>query len=100
MWQPGMTLAQLEKEVILKALRFYGGNKVQTAKSLGIAERTLYNRLEEYGIPLQQVSPQVEIVTKEDPTGIGHQTAQMKVAAQKAIPPVQVKVAPSARKRA
>jgi hypothetical protein len=47
-WQPGKTLAQVEKEVIYKALQFFRGNKVQTAKALDISERTLYNKLEIY----------------------------------------------------
>lgn len=49
MWCPGIKLYDIEKEVILKALRFYQGNKTKTAESLGIAARTLYNKLEEYG---------------------------------------------------
>lgn len=48
MWQPGMTLAQLEKEAIYEALKFFNGNKVQTASALGIAHRTLYNKLDVY----------------------------------------------------
>lgn len=47
MWQPGRTLAQIEKEVIEAALRFYQGNKTQAANSLGIAVRTIYNKLGE-----------------------------------------------------
>lgn len=47
-WQPGWTLEQVEEDVIDKALRFFGGNKVRTAAALGIAERTLYNKLESY----------------------------------------------------
>lgn len=47
-WQPGWTLAQVERAVIYKALQFYRGNKVQTAKALDISERTLYNKLEIY----------------------------------------------------
>jgi hypothetical protein len=47
-WQPGITLEQLEKQVILKALQFFGGNKTRTAQSLDIAIRTLDNKLEKY----------------------------------------------------
>lgn len=47
-WQPGWTLAQVEKEVIYAALKFFQGNKVQTARALDISERTLYNKLEIY----------------------------------------------------
>lgn len=47
-WSPGVTLEAIEKEVILKAFRFYRGNKTATASSLGIAVRTLDNKLEKY----------------------------------------------------
>lgn len=47
-WSPGVTLEEIEKSVILKAFRFYRGNKTATAQSLGIAIRTLTNKLEGY----------------------------------------------------
>lgn len=47
-WSPGVTLEQIEKQVILNAFRFYRGNKTQTAIALGIAIRTLENKLEKY----------------------------------------------------
>lgn len=47
-WCPGVTLEDMEKMVIKKAFQFYGGNKTLTAKSLGIAIRTLDKKLEEY----------------------------------------------------
>lgn len=48
-WSPGVTLEQIEKEVILKAFRFYRGNKTTTSIALGIAVRTLDNKLAQYG---------------------------------------------------
>jgi DNA-binding NtrC family response regulator len=45
-----LTLAEVEREYILEVLRRTGGNKVQAAEWLGIPRRTLYRRLEEYGI--------------------------------------------------
>lgn len=47
-WQPGVTLEQMEKMIIEKALVFYQGNKTQAAASLGIAIKTLYNKLDQY----------------------------------------------------
>lgn len=49
-WQPGMTLEDIEKRTILEALRFYRGNKTQTASALGITAKTLYNKLETYEV--------------------------------------------------
>lgn len=47
-WSPGVTLDELEKAVIEKAMRYYEGNKTRTASSLGIAIRTLDNKLARY----------------------------------------------------
>lgn len=47
-WSPGVTLAQVEKQVILKAFKHYGFNKTVTANALGISIRTLDGRLEAY----------------------------------------------------
>lgn len=48
-WNPGMTLEYIEKQVILKAFRHYGGNQTATAAALGITTRTLYTKLINYG---------------------------------------------------
>lgn len=47
-WAPGVTLEAVEKQVILKAFRWYRGNKTQCSISLGINVRTLERKLEEY----------------------------------------------------
>lgn len=47
-WTPGTTLDQIEKQVIIKALEHYRGNKTATAGALGIAIRTLDNKFERY----------------------------------------------------
>lgn len=49
MWQPGMSLEDVERDAILKAFEFFRGNKTQTANSLGIAIRTLDSKLDKYG---------------------------------------------------
>ena len=47
-WSPGVTLDGIEKQVILMALKHFRGNKTVTSNSLGIAIRTLDNKLEKY----------------------------------------------------
>lgn len=47
-WQPGMTLEEVEKLCILEAVKFYRGKIEQTAESLGIARKTLYEKLKKY----------------------------------------------------
>ena len=47
-YDPGMTLAELNKLYILNALEHFT-SKRQAAKALGITVKTLYNRLHEYG---------------------------------------------------
>jgi two-component system response regulator HydG len=44
------TLADLEREAILSAIRTLKGDKLQAAKLLGIGKTTLYRKLKEYGI--------------------------------------------------
>jgi two-component system response regulator HydG len=48
-YDPTMTLHELEKRYILKALNYFDGNKTQAANALGITIKTLYNKLHEYG---------------------------------------------------
>jgi two-component system response regulator FlrC len=47
-WMPGRTLNDIERNVILDALKYHQGNRTHTAKALGISIRTLRNKLAEY----------------------------------------------------
>ena len=44
----GMTLKDIEKELILKTLEAFGGNRTKTAETVGISLRTLHSRLKEW----------------------------------------------------
>jgi len=49
-WTLGLTLSDVERLVILKAFKFFQGNKTKTANALDIAIRTLDAKLEQYGV--------------------------------------------------
>jgi DNA-binding NtrC family response regulator len=51
-YRPGMTLAELEKNAVIAALKEVAGNRRRAAEMLGMGERTLYRKIKEYGIPL------------------------------------------------
>jgi DNA-binding NtrC family response regulator len=44
----GRSIADVEKDLILKTLEHLGGDKKAAALSLGVSVKTLYNRLSEY----------------------------------------------------
>lgn len=46
----GMTVQDVERELIKRTLDAVAGNRQEAARILGIAERTLYRRLKEYGL--------------------------------------------------
>lgn len=47
---PGITLEEYEKAIIQKNLEFTNGNREKTAELLGISQRTLYRKLNEYNL--------------------------------------------------
>ena len=47
-----MSLDVIEKEMIIKALEKHKGKRKEAAKNLGISERTLYRKINEYGLDL------------------------------------------------
>lgn len=49
----GKTLAEIEREAIIQTLEFMGGNKAKTARTLGISEKSIYNKMKR----LKIVSP-------------------------------------------
>jgi DNA-binding NtrC family response regulator len=44
------SIAELERQAILDAIRVLDGDKLKAAKLLGIGKTTLYRKLKEYGI--------------------------------------------------
>ena len=48
--QPDLTVAQAEKQLILRALKECGGNRTEAAKKLGMSRRTLHRKLHLYSL--------------------------------------------------
>lgn len=48
--KPGLSLKEMEKQMILRTLEETEGNRTHAAEILGISRRTLQNKLKEYGI--------------------------------------------------
>jgi len=46
----GMPLAEIERIAIIETLQACGGNKVKTARQLGVSEKTIYNKLKQYNM--------------------------------------------------
>jgi two-component system response regulator HydG len=45
----GISLQDMEKQAILRALKEAGGNRTHAAERLGISRRTLHRKIAEYG---------------------------------------------------
>jgi DNA-binding NtrC family response regulator len=50
LYEPGMTMADVERAAIESALNDSRGNRRRTAEKLGIGERTLYRKIKEFGL--------------------------------------------------
>jgi two-component system response regulator HydG len=48
--EAGLSLEALEKSLLLQAIEKAGGNKSRAARLLGLTRRTLYSRMERYGL--------------------------------------------------
>ena len=50
--EESLKLADMEKDMILKALRKHNGKRKEAAKDLDISERTLYRKIKGYKIQI------------------------------------------------
>lgn len=56
-----MTLEQVEKQFILAVLHKHGGRRDKTALELGIGQRTLSNKLRDWGVPNRKPGPVINL---------------------------------------
>lgn len=54
---PAETISEYERDAIVDALRRNNGNKRHTARQLNISERTLYRKINDYGIAPHEYDP-------------------------------------------
>ena len=60
-----MTLEDLEKEAIKRTLKFFNKNRRAAARSLGMSERTLYRKINDYGLE-RKIKRKYEKKSQED----------------------------------
>ncbi len=48
--EPPQTMDEMERKMIVSALKRHNGNRKEAARQLGIGERTLYRKLKKYGL--------------------------------------------------
>ena len=60
-----MTLEDLEKEAIKRTLKFFNKNRRAAARSLGMSERTLYRKINDYGLE-RKIKRRYEKQSQED----------------------------------
>ena len=60
-----MTLEDLEKEAIKRTLKFFNKNRRAAARSLGMSERTLYRKINDYGLE-RKIKRKYEKQSQED----------------------------------
>lgn len=65
-WAPGITLEQMEKMVIQKALVVYENNKVRTSQALGITPQTLRNKIELYDLQAKKLKESENAVIQRE----------------------------------
>jgi len=50
-WKPGLSLGEMERQLLAMTLEATGGNRSRTAEMLGVSLRTVRNKIREYGLP-------------------------------------------------
>jgi len=62
----GKTLAQIEKRAILDTLQYCDGNKALAARTMGISEKSIYNKMKRHGLPLRPQAAEADLPPSAD----------------------------------
>jgi DNA-binding NtrC family response regulator len=54
--KPGVTLQEMERQLLQATLEATGGNRTRTAEMMGVSLRTVRNKIREYGLPARRAS--------------------------------------------
>ena len=49
--KPGVTLQEMERQLLERTLESTGGNRTRAAELMGVSLRTVRNKIREYGLP-------------------------------------------------
>ena len=52
-FEPGMTLEEMEREAIRRTLEATGGHRAETSRRLGLSVRTLQRKIKEYRLEVK-----------------------------------------------
>jgi DNA-binding NtrC family response regulator len=55
-FKPGLTLDEMERQLVEKTLEATGGNRTRAAELMGVSLRTVRNKIREYGLPARRFS--------------------------------------------
>jgi len=55
-FKPGLTLQEMERQLVEKTLEATGGNRTRAAELMGVSLRTIRNKIREYGLPARRAS--------------------------------------------
>jgi DNA-binding NtrC family response regulator len=44
----GLTMAEIERRAIIETINACGGNRAQSARKLGVSEKTIYNKIKQF----------------------------------------------------
>ncbi len=89
-WQPGISLEEIEREVIITALRFYQWNRTRTADALKLSVRTIQNKISQYVDEgylekIQQEPFKVELPEEVEPEPDPYMKRQMDASRKKLV---------------
>lgn len=60
-WKPGLSLEEMERQLLAMTLESTGGNRSRTAALLGVSLRTVRNKIREYGLPPRSTYANVNV---------------------------------------